>query len=116
MFFVVIVFIGIVILRKLGWALSKRFLYTTRNNKAILTCILWGILVAFLLHALIRWQNPNFWIKLIIGYGFGSYVSIPNYGLVNQSTIPDNIMPRHTMLYLLPLLAFLVSSIIFAFI
>ena len=116
MMFVIIVLVGTVILRKSGWALSRSFLYTAHSAIAAITCVLWGIFVAFLLHALIRWQDPNIFIKLIIGYGFGSYVSIPNYGLVNQSTIPVTAMPRHTILYLLPLAVFLLSSIIFAFI
>ena len=116
MIFIIIVLIGAVLFRKLGWALSRNFLYTANSVIVAITCIFWGIFVAFILHSLIRWQNPNIFIKLIIGYGFGSYVSIPNYGLVNESTIPDTGMPRHTMLYLMPLVVFILSSLIFAFI
>ena len=90
MIFVIVVLVGMYILRKVGWNLSKNVMYNTSNLKVITLCILWGVFVAFLLHSLIRWQNPNVWIKAIIGFGFGLYVSIPNFGLFNYSTIHND--------------------------
>jgi hypothetical protein len=113
--FVIVVLLGMFILRKLGWALSKNGLYGTSNRVAIILCILWGVFVAFLLHSLIRWQNPNVWIKVIIGFGFGIYVSMPNFGLVSESVIPIGKIKRHQMIMNLPFLTFIASSIILSF-
>lgn len=114
MIFILLTIIGMLIGRKLGWVISKHFLYKTSNIISVLLCILWGISIAYLMYLLIIWQNPNIALKIIFGYCLGAYVSIPNYGLVNQSTIPENELAREYMIKLLPLLIFIVSSIFFA--
>jgi hypothetical protein len=115
MIFFLITLFGMYIGRKLGWSLSKRVLYVSPLPIALILCLGWGVGVALVVHLLITWQFPNIILKIIMGFGAGSYVSIPNFGLLSQATIPDEALPRHTLISGLPLVAFIVSSVAFAF-
>jgi hypothetical protein len=39
---------------------------------------------------LIGWLHPNVVIKWIMGFALAAYVAIPNYGLLQESSIPDD--------------------------
>jgi hypothetical protein len=102
--------------RKLGWFMSRKFLYTLPKPISYMLCIMWGIIVAYLIHYLILWQNPNIVIRIIFGYFLGGYISMPNYGLLDESTIPDEELSRHIAIKLIPLLSYIVFVVILSFI
>jgi len=101
--------------RKLGWSLSKNVLYSAPIVVVFSLCLLWGAGLAFGIHSLIRWLSPNIVLRILMGFGVGAYVSKPNYGLVAESTIHGDAMPRHVLISNLPLVAFIAASIAFAF-
>jgi uncharacterized membrane protein AbrB (regulator of aidB expression) len=96
--------------RKLGWAVSRAILYPAPIVVSALVSVLWGILVGIGVSWLIGWQQPNTALKWILGFGMGAYVSIPNFGLVNQNTIADFDLPRHFMISNLPMVSFIVTE------
>jgi len=102
--------------RKLGWLLSKASLYTAPLPVVLVECIIWGGLVAYLIHALITWQQPHWILKWVFGFGAGSYVSSPNIGLLAESSIPDHAYARHFTITNLPFLAFILCSLLFAYV
>ena len=116
MIFAVVVILACVPLRRIGWAISKSVLYTTPQVISVFIAILWAAIVAYLVHALIRWQSPNLVIKIIFGYGFGSYLSIPNFALFDQSTLPPEEIKRTAFLYVASLTGFAVGSVVLAFV
>ena len=87
MVFFLITFFGMWAGRRLGWAISKDFLYSVNASLAVAVCITWGGFVALLIHALIVWQHPHWLLKYVMGFALGAYVAIPNYGLVAESTV-----------------------------
>jgi len=115
MWFVLTAILAMYVGRKLGWALSKGVLYTAATGVAVVVGIVWGALVALGIHGLIVWQHPNWVLKIIFGFGLGAYVSIPNFGLVSEDTIPGHAMPRHTLIWNVPLLTYIVASVGLAF-
>ena len=115
MIFVLAAIAGMYVGRKIGWAVSKAFLYTSPTGVVVITCLLWGAAVAFAIHALIRWQQPNIVFKIIFGFALGAYVAIPNYGLIAESTIPDRMIHRHLLIWNLPFWTFILASVAFAF-
>jgi hypothetical protein len=100
--------------RQVGWLLSRRVLYHAPALITVVLCLGWGCLIAYLLHDLILWRNMGIVIK-VIAYGEGSYLSFPNYGLIQESTIPDEVLPRHFMIKAVPFLTFVAASFGFAF-
>lgn len=98
--------------RKIGWALSKRILYTAPSITAGLVSAVWGIGVAFLMFELIRWQNPNIILKIIMGYALGLYIAVPNFGLFLEDSIPDYARSRHFMISLGPTLAYITTMVV----
>lgn len=100
--------------RRVGWAVSRRVLYTTEWPMCILICLVWGIGLAYVLRLLILEYNPGV-ILTILGYGAGAYISIPNYGLVAESTIPPSQMPRHVFIKGVPWIFFMAASVLFYF-
>jgi hypothetical protein len=90
-------------------------LYSAGKPVVIAACIVWGALVALVIHGLIVREQPNLIVKIIFGFGLGVYVSIPNFGLVREDTIPDHAQPRHTLISLLPIWIFLAASACLAF-
>ncbi|MEA2097110.1 MAG: hypothetical protein U9P73_10520 [Candidatus Cloacimonadota bacterium] len=75
--------------RKLGWMLSKKFLYTLPSTIALTLSILWGFVIATGMFILISWQSPILILRIIMGYALGSYVSIPNFGLLDETRLPE---------------------------
>jgi hypothetical protein len=115
MAFVLIAILGMYVGRRLGWVLSRALLYSSPSALAILLCVIWGVLIAFLIHLHIGWLHPHWILKSIFGFAFGAYVSMPNFGLVDESTIPPHAIKRHELVSLLPLGIYILSSVSFAF-
>lgn len=113
--FVVVTLVCSYIGRRLGWALSKRFLYFASFSLVIIASIFWGGLVALLMHSLILWFQPHWILKWIFGFAQGAYVSVPNFGLVAESTIPDEVKPKHEIISNAPLVVFIILSVVFAY-
>ena len=110
LFSIILLYLG----RRLGWGLSKNVLYSSPVALALVLCLLWGVAVASAIHALIAWHHPNLVLKIIFGFMLGGYVAIPNYGLVAESTIPPEAMPKHNLISILPLCVYILVSIAFA--
>ena len=101
--------------RRLGWWLSKASLYGDPLPVILVECVVWGGLVAYAIHSLIAWHQPHWILKWVFGFGVGSYISSPNFGLVMESSIPDHAYPRHFTITNFPFLAFIICSILFAY-
>jgi hypothetical protein len=101
--------------RKLGWALSKRLLYTAGTGLVVVATIIWCALVALVIHGLIIEERPHWVLKIIFGFGLGAYVAVPNFGLIMESSIPEHAVPRHTLISTLPLWIFIAASVGLAF-
>jgi hypothetical protein len=112
MIFFLIAFFGMYIGRRIGWFVSKNILYQTPLTLCIILCFLWGVLIAYSIHYLIQWQNPNIILKIIMGYCLGGYVASPNNGLIAESTIPESGRLRHELINLIPTLTYLVTLVI----
>jgi len=86
--------------RKLGWSLSKKFLYTLPSTLALSLSFFWGFITATGMFILISWQNPILILRIIIGYALGCYVSIPNFGLLDETRLPEGgqLNKRHTLI------------------
>jgi hypothetical protein len=112
--FAVMALVFMYIGRKIGWVLSRAILYPAHVGVSALLCIGWGIGVAYAMHALIAWQQPNIIVKIIFGFLLGAYVAVPNYGLVAESSIPPHAMPKHNMILTLPVFVYIASSVAFA--
>ena len=102
--------------RKIGWAFSKYILYSVPMVLCIICCVAWGISVAFLMTFAINREQPNIILKWIMGYALAAYVSIPNYGLLEQSSIPDYMIKRHKIISTLPNVTYLVAILAFHFV
>lgn len=100
--------------RKIGWSLSRHFLYTSGWVVSIILCLGWAIGVAYGLRLFILATEPGLFLK-IFGYGAGMYISVPNYGLFDESTIPQQGRLRHDFINSVPLLLFILASVVFAF-
>jgi len=101
--------------RKIGWVVSRAFLYTAPMHFVVGCCILWGLLVCFAIQGLIQWLQPGTVIRWIFGYLLGWYVAIPNFGLVLESTIPPKVRDRHLLVSVLPALVYIAVSLAFGF-
>ncbi len=113
--FLLICLVGQTIFRKIGWAMCRGFMYGESTPVCVFFLLLWGIGLAFGYRHLVIWYHPG-WIVKVIGYGSAAYVSIPNYGLIAESTIPAEKQGRHALISNLPLVTFITCSILFAFI
>ncbi len=67
------------------------------------------------MRGLLDWQQPGAVLRWIMGYALGAYVSVPNFGLLNESTIPEHAAGRHNLTSNLPLLAYIAMSVALAF-
>jgi hypothetical protein len=97
--------------RKVGWALSKRVLYAAPFGFAIPLCVGWGIMIAVAVFGLICWLSPGLILRIIMGYALGGYISIPNFGLFIEGTIPPDVQPRHVMISALPFGIYILAMI-----
>jgi hypothetical protein len=109
-FFIMIIFMYIG--RKIGWGISKSVLYTKSNSMVIVVCVIWGCAIALSIFGLIRWQEPNLILKIIMGYALGCYVAIPNFGLLNEGTIPTEAKDRHLLISTLPTVAYILAMVV----
>jgi len=115
MVFALIIIFSIVPLRRIGWAISKNILYVMPLLFSIVLTIGWAFLISYLLHILIRWQNPNIIVKILLGYGFGVYLAIPNFALFDLNTLPPEEIKRTAFIYGASLGMFILGSIFLAF-
>lgn len=113
-FFFLTCVVGLVIGRRIGWTLSRSLLYWAPTPLVIAACALWGAFIALLLSLAMGRLNPGLFLK-VLGFGAGAYVSIPNYGLFREETIPMELLPRHQLVNNVPLVAFILTSIGIAF-
>lgn len=100
--------------RKIGWAISRSLLYTSSWAVCVILCIAWGVGLAYGLRLFIIAMQPGLLLK-IFGYPAVAYISIPNYGLVDESTIPESGMPRHVFIKGVPMTLYIIASVVFAF-
>jgi hypothetical protein len=100
--------------RKVGWALSKR-LYGGPKGLVVMFCLIWGPGIAMAIRLLIDANQPGLLLRWIMGYALGAYVSIPNFGLFDESTIPDERLPQHVLLKGVPWLLYMILSVLMAF-
>ncbi len=114
MWFFIVVMVAMFCCRNLGWFFSKGFLYQVSTFKAASFCILWAILLASSLRWAIVVFQPGI-IMRVVGFGAGAYASIPNYGLIAESTIPPEGIPRHKLIEAVPFWSFIVASILLAY-
>lgn len=80
----------------------------------MILCLGWAIGLAYALRLFILAAQPGLLPK-IFGYGAGTYISIPNYGLFDESTIPESGMPRHVFIKGVPMIVYIAASVLFAF-
>jgi hypothetical protein len=115
MSFAIICILGLIVGRKLGWALSKAWLYTARSDtRVIAVCVAWGLWIALGVRVLILWQQPHWALKYILGYGVGAYIASPNFGLISESTIPPDAQRRHSIIGTVPVVAYILASVLLA--
>jgi hypothetical protein len=107
-------FMGVFFLRKFGWGLSKSILLPSFPFFSFITCIIWGLLIALLVRAMIQWQHPHWIIRWIFGYFMGAYASNPAYGLLNEATIPPEYKARWNVVNNVPVIAFIIASALLA--
>lgn len=112
--FVVLAFIFMYIGRKIGWALSRSILYPAHAGISALVCVGWGVAVGYGVHALISWQHPNIIVKVIFGFLLGAYVAVPSFGLVVESSISQQAMPKHNMTFTLPVFVYIATLFVLA--
>jgi hypothetical protein len=96
--------------RYLGWGVSRAFLYPAPIPLSLVGAVAWGVVVGVGMSSLIGWLHPGSILKWVLGFGLGAYVSIPNFGLFSEGTIPDSDQPRHFMISNVPLVAFVVTE------
>jgi len=99
---------------RIGWAISRNLLYTSSWAVCAVVCFVWGIGVAYALRLFILATHPGLLLK-IFGYGAGAYISVPNYGLLAESAIPDYEMTRHVFIKGVPMLLYIAASVVLAF-
>ncbi len=109
--FIFISLVFMVIGRKFGWWLSKLIFYPAPAFISFINLIGWGVAVAWGMDVLIGWLHPNAVVKWIMGFCLAAYVAIPNYGLFQESSIPDDKQMRHMMISWLPLLVYIATEI-----
>ena len=115
MLFIIIILIAVVPFRKIGWKFSKKFLYQVPFATSTLLTILWALFIAFFINILCIWLNPNIIIKIFFAYGFGTYLSIPNFALFDTGTLPLHELKRTAFIYTISMITFVIISIGFAF-
>jgi hypothetical protein len=105
---------GMVIFRKLGWKLSRTVFYSAAWRVCLTLLVAWGAGIAYGFRHLVLWLHPG-WILKTFGYCAAAYVSVPNYGLIAERTIPGHAELRHIVVSQLSMVVFIVLSVVFAF-
>jgi len=101
--------------RKLGWFLCKNIFYPSSKSTVIILSIFGGVLIAISIRLLLDWQQPGAVLRWVMGYALGTYVAIPNYGLLDAATVPDDVMPKHKIISNVPPVIYIATSVVFAF-
>jgi len=94
--------------------MSRAVLYSCRTTGAVLLTAMWGVLVAYTVRFLIAWLQPGNVERWLLGYALGAYISIPNFGLFQEDTIPLQNVDRHRLVSQLPWLVYIGMSIALA--
>ena len=89
-------------------------LYSCNWLLCIVLCAGWAIGVAYGLRMFILGTHPGLLLR-IFGYGAGMYISVPNFGLVSESTIPAHGRFRHDFIRGVPSILFILASVAFGF-
>jgi hypothetical protein len=114
-FWLVVVLIGaLTIGRSLGWGFAKAFLYPFPKWLAYPLCASWAVGFSFLARHLIVTQQPG-WILKIIIFGEGAYLACANYGLFREDSVPPEEQSRHCLLSEIPLPAYVIGFLAFAY-
>jgi hypothetical protein len=100
--------------RKIGWAMSRSLLYTSGWAVCVIVCFAWAIGLAYGLRLFILSTQPGLLLK-IFGYAAVAYISIPNYGLLDENTMPESGMARHVFIKGVPMILYIIASVAFAF-
>jgi hypothetical protein len=93
--------------RKIGWIFSP-FLYKVNIVLCIIILTTWGLSVGLIVGALDWKLQPNIVLKILFGFLEGLYLSSPNFGLLNESTIPLEAEKRHKIISHYPQVVFTV--------
>jgi hypothetical protein len=109
--FILISLVFMVMGRKFGWSLSELIFYPAPAVISLINLIGWGVAVAWGMDVLIGWLHPNMVLKWILGFGLAAYVAVPNYGLLQESSIPDDKQTRHMLISWLPLIVYTATEI-----
>src|SRR3984885_16332813 len=112
-FFLGVTFL-MVIGRKIGWGLARGLLNSASIAVGVVVCLIWGLGTAYGLRAFIVATHPGLILK-IYGYGAGAYVSIPNYGLLDENSVPDDIIRQHVIIKSVPFFVFIIVSLALPF-
>ncbi len=115
MLYFFVTFVGMYILRKIGWLVSP-FMYKLPFIIAVLLCALWGVFIGFYTDYLIYYFNPGLILKIIMGYFCGCYISIPNFGLFNNANVPETAIKRHVLISGLPMGVYIITATCLAFV
>lgn len=102
--------------RKIGWALSKKFVYGLEITleKALVFAFGWCVLIFVLDTMIINYFHPYWIVKWIFGYALGAYVASPNFGLVDENTIPiEYEKNKSQIVQTLPQALFIVLAIVY---
>jgi hypothetical protein len=91
--------------------LSKLIFYPAPAVISFINLIGWGVVVAVGIDVVIAWLHPNVVIKWIMGFALAAYVAIPNYGLLQESSIPDDKQMRHMMISWVSLIVYVGTEI-----
>jgi hypothetical protein len=111
---ILVMTVGLFIGRQAGWFCSKALLYPSPTALTAILCVAWGGAMAYATRVLIQSQHLGT-IPGVITYAAAAYVSIPNYGLFAEHTIPSDAQAKHHIITVVSLVTFLVASILFAF-
>ena len=96
--------------RKFGWTLSKLIFYPAPAVISFISLIGWGAAVGWGMSSLIALLQPNVVLRWIMGFALAAYVAVPNYGLLQESSIPDDKQMRHMLISWVPLIVYLVTE------
>jgi hypothetical protein len=80
------------------------------NSKRFINLIGWGVVVVWGMSSLIGWLHPNV-VIWVMGFALAAYVAVPNYGLLQESSIPDDKQIRHAMISWVSLIVYVATEI-----
>lgn len=114
MAFVIVALLGMYVARRISWALARE-MYSLPRVVIFLLSLLWGLLVAYLIHLNIMWQHPYWVLKWIFGFVLGAYSSMPAYGLWSANSTPPGLEVEDMLMTLPPFAVYVMASVVLAF-